>query len=88
MERGRVRKRSSSVPFMFYCLGTSFGKRQMTTKWQSALMKINLWISYAKGTSSDVNLDVIKITANDVPINGSIAPITGNRTSYCYELDI
>ena len=88
MERGRVRKRSSSVPFMFYCLGTSFGKRQMTTKWQLIPNKINLWISYGLGTSSDVNSDVIKSVPNDVPNNGLNAPITGNRTSYCYGLDI
>lgn len=85
MESGRVRKRSSSVLFLFYCLGTSFGKRQMTTKWQSALMKINLWISYAKGTSSNVIRDVMDFGANDVPINGLNAPITGNRTSNSHE---
>ena len=50
-------------------------------------MKINPWISYTKGTSSDVNSDVIKITANDVPNNGSNARVSSNRTSYCYELD-
>ena len=85
MERGRVRKRSGSVLFLFYCLGTSFGKRQMTTKWQSALMKINLWISYAKRTSLDVIGDVMKNGLNDVPKNGLNAPITGNRTSNSHE---
>ena len=85
METGRVSKRSSIVLFLFYCHGTSFGKRQMTTKWQSALMKINLGISYAKGTSSNVIWDVMKMGPNDVLKNGLIARVTGNRTSNSHE---
>ena len=29
-----------------------------------------------------------EIAANDVPNNGLIARVKGNRTSYCYEIDI
>ena len=85
MESVRVRKRSSSVLFLFYCFGTSFGERQMTTKWQPALMKINLWISYAKGTSSDVIGDVMKSGLNDVLKIGGILRASSNRTSNSHD---
>ena len=50
-------------------------------------MKIKLWISHEKMDVKNVIADVMKSGANDVPNNGGIARVQGNRTSYCYRID-